>query len=62
MIKQLFNGLANYIPIILKGKLTKELDLNIIRKIAEYDAINYEDPEFLNNLEKVDNGKRERLM
>lgn len=59
IVKQLFNALANYIPIIIKGKLNRELDLAFFKKIKLYDAINYENPAFLDTLEKVENGKKE---
>lgn len=59
VVKQLFNALANYVPIIIKGKLNRELELAFFIKMKDYGAIDYENPAFLDTVEKVENGKKE---
>ncbi len=59
IVKQIFNGLANFIPILLKGKMNKELDVLLMNKVRSFSAKRFEEPAFLDAINKAETGKKE---
>ena len=59
ILKHVFNGIANYIPIVIKSKISQVLTFDLHAKISKIDAEMFENDEFLDSIEKAKKGKSE---
>lgn len=59
IVKHILNGIANYIPIVIKSKINQQLTFNFNKKISKLDPILFEQTEFLDNIQKANRGKAE---
>jgi ATP-binding cassette subfamily B protein len=59
ILKQILNGISNYIPIILKGVINRELTYKLNDKLGKIPPICFEDTKFLDAVNKAIKGKGE---
>lgn len=57
--KQILNGISNYIPVVIKSKMNQSLTFAFHAKIGKIDAVKFEQPEFLESIEKANRGRSE---
>lgn len=57
--KHIFNGISNYIPIMLKAKINEKMTYKFHSKIGSLDASLFEKTDFIDDLEKAKRGKSE---
>ncbi|MGI6337059.1 MAG: ABC transporter ATP-binding protein [Eubacteriales bacterium] len=59
ILKHVFNGISNFIPIVIKSKVNQSLSFAFHEKIGSIDAVMFEKPDFLESIEKANRGKSE---
>lgn len=59
VLKHIFNGISNFIPISLKSKVNQSLNFVFHEKIGSIDAVMFEKSDFLESIEKANRGKSE---
>lgn len=59
IFKHVLNGISNYIPVVIKSKINQKLSFEFHAKIGRISALNFEQDEFLDSIEKANRGKSE---